>query len=198
MTIVRDPNSSTGMSVDDSGRARTLSVCRSENEQATEEQRAYIISTGVLTLTTANESGVLYLKNGEDVELKIDEILISIGPSTGGASTDTNTINFYKNATAGTLISGATQATIQSNRNFTSSNTLSSSDAFEGDGTALTITDGSTHANELVQADTNVRFEINEVLGKGNTFSISIEPPTSNTSMKAVATILCHQEIING
>ena len=196
--IVRDPSSQKGMAVDDKGRGRVLSIGRSENEQATIENKAYNASSGVLTLSTANESGVFYLSNGQDEDIIIDDIIVNFGPSTSGAATDTCTIRIYKNVTAGTLVSGANAMPINSNRNFSSGTTLTASTFYAGDGTALTVTDGALHDESLLQQDKNIEYRVNEILAKGNSIAVTIEAPTSNTSMKCAVSVLFHLQIASG
>ena len=151
--IVRDSSTQKGMEVDAKGRGRVLAINRSENEQATIEEKAYIVGSGVLDISSASESGALFLQNGQSEYIIVDDIIVDFGPSTGGASTDTCTLRFYRNTTAGTLVSSANAAPINSNRNFSSSDSLSDSTFYTGDGTALTDTDGSLHAEQLLQQD---------------------------------------------
>ena len=101
----------------------------------------------------------------------------------------------YKNPTTGTLISGATDADTSSNRNFGSSNTLTA-DVYKGSGSS-TVTDGSVHIESLVSPGNRVAFNIDEVLTKGDSMAITFEPNDSNTSMKAMAAIVCHLKDLN-
>ena len=179
--------------VDQSNRLHTFSISRDVEEEATQQQKSYI-NSGLLTLTTAGESGVVYFKNGEDDDFIVNAIVVIMGPSTGGSATDTTHIRIYKNITTGTLISGATAVDVNSNRDFGSSSSLSGSLAYKG-GEGATITDGSTHIESLVSPGNRVAFNIGEVLRKGNSIGVSLEPNDSNTSMKCMVAIIGHQHV---
>lgn len=192
---IQDPLTKDGMRVDKSGRAQVFSVSRSSAEQSVEESGAYNINTGLITLTTAGESGILYFKNNESTDFDIDQVVVILGPSTGGSATDTTRVRIYKNPTTGTLISGASAVDINSNRDFGSSDTLASSLAYKG-AEGNTITDGSSHVESLVSPGNRVVFNISEVLRKGNSIAISLEPNDSNTSMKVMCALVGHQKIV--
>ncbi len=176
--------------VDSQNRLSTKAVSISERANATVEANSYNLNSGLITLTTAGESGVLYLKNNDLRDLHIDAIIVILGPSTGGAATDTTQIVFYKNPTTGTLISAATDADVKSNRNFGSSITLTA-DLFKG-AEGVTITDGTAHIESLISPGNRVVFTIDEILTKGDSLAVSLEPNNSNTSMKVMAAITCH------
>jgi len=180
--------------VDRDNRLHTFAVSRPVVEESTQQEKSYNINSGLITLTSAGESGILYFKNGEDVDFIINTIVVIMGPSTGGSTSDTTHIRVYKNPTTGTLISGATVADISSNRDFGSSNTLSSSLSYKG-AEATTITDGSVHIESLVSPGSRVAFNIGEVLRKGNSIAVSLEPNDSTTSMKAMVAIIGHLEV---
>ena len=191
---IKNGRSGTLATVDNKNRLHTLSVSQGDNEVATEEGKSYNINSGLITLTSASESGVLYFKYNEEDSFHINSIVVILGPSTGGSSTDTTHIRVYKNPTSGTLISGATAADINSNRDFGSSATLSSSLTYKG-GEGLTITDGSSHIESLVSPGARVALPIDELLRKGNSIAVSYEPNDSNTSMKVMCAIVGHQSL---
>lgn len=177
-------------SVDDANRIETFAITISSDQHATEDGDSYNLNSGLVTLSSSAESGVLYVKNNEERDLKVSGVVTIFGPSTGGSATDTTQVRIYKNVTTGTLVSNSTTADINSNRNFSSSKTLTI-DNFKG-ATGSTITDGSVHIESLVSPGNRVFFAIDEVLGTGDTIAISYEPPDSNTSMKTEAAIICH------
>lgn len=191
MTIVED---GTGRGfqaqVDGANRLSVFAVEQSVMEFATVEEDSYNINSGLVTLTDATEQGILYLKNNETRNFHITLIVVILGPSTGGSSTDTTRIRFIKNPTTGTLISTAADADTNSNRNFGSSNVLASL-AYKGDGSA-TVTDGSVHIESLVSPGGRFGFGIDEVLTPGDSIAITYESPDSNTSMKTMAAIIGH------
>ena len=177
--------------VDSNKRIHAHAVSLPENEKATEDEDSYNINSGLLTLTTADESGILYVKNNETRNLHISGIVTIFGPSTNGVATDTVHVRIYKGITAGTLQSEAVAAPIQSNRNFGSSDTLTA-DMYKG-GEGKTIT-GTSHIESLVSPGNRVFFAIDEILQKGNSIAISYEPQDSNSSMKVMAAVICHLE----
>ena len=188
---IKNGRSGTTATVDKNGRVHGFSVTRTASEQSTLDSKAYNINSGLITLTTAGESGLIYYKHNESDEFDITSIVVIMGPSTGGSTSDTTHVRIYKNPSTGTLISGATAVDINSNRHFSSSDTLSSSLAYKG-ATGSTITDGSTHIESLVNPGSRVSFPISETLSKGNSIAVSLEPNDSNTSMKVMIAIVGH------
>ena len=176
--------------VDSNRRLHTQTVSIDEQGQANKKGNAYNLNTSLVTLTSAAESGVMYVKNNESRDLHVIAIIVILGPSTGGSATDTTRVRFYKNPTTGTLISNATDADINSNRNFKSGNTLNA-DVFKG-ATGNSITDGNVHIESLVSPGNRVSFGIDEILSTGNSIAVSYEPPDDNTSMKTMTAVVCH------
>jgi hypothetical protein len=168
------------------------SVSKAEERQATRDGRSYNINTGSIELTSANESAVLFLKNNEDQNLHITSIIAILGQSTGGSATDDVIVEVLRNPTAGTVVSDATAVDVNSNRNFGSSNTLTA-DVYKGAETK-TLTDGNQHILSLIAPGTRVSFNIDEVLTKGSSIGVTLNPPASNTSMDVMVAILCHLE----
>jgi hypothetical protein len=181
--------------VDPANRANVAGKTRSYGEDATTRGDAFNINSGLVTLTGVDEQGILYFKNNETRDFHISAIVAILGPSTGGSTSDTTRVRFYKNPTTGTLISEATAADTVSNRNFGSSLTLTA-DVYKGDGSA-TVTDGSVHLESLVNPGNRVFFSIDEVLTKGDSIAITYEPNDSNTSMKTMAAIIGYLEDSN-
>ena len=194
MSVIRDGASNKAAGVDASGRLSARTVQQTETENATDTGGSFNVNTGLITLTTAGESGVLYMKNNEDQNIHIDSAIVIFGPSTGGATTDTTQVRIYRNPTTGTLISTATDVDVLQNRNFGSSKTLTA-DTYKGT-EGSTITDGDVVIESLVSPGSRVAFNIDMVLTKGDSISISYEPNDSNTSMKVMAAYACHIEPI--
>lgn len=168
----------------------TRAVSSSEQAEATENAVAYNINTGLITLTSASESALLYLKNNENRDLHVTSIIVILGPTANGVATDTTRLRVYRNPTAGTIVSDATDVDDNSNRNFGSSKTLTA-DAYKGD-EAKTITDGGVHIESLITPGNRVFFSVDEFLTKGDSIGVSLEPNDSNTSMKVMIAIACH------
>jgi hypothetical protein len=136
---------------------------------------AFNVGSSLITLTSANESGCLYIKNNEPEDIILSVQFINLGTSTNG--TGESHFTFYLNPTGGTLISNAVAGDVF-NRRIGSNNTLSADvyKGVEGD----TITGGN-----IIKAPTTGLFSsVPYVIAKGATFAISITPPTGNTSME--------------
>ena len=164
------------------------SISQDHESEATNRGDSYTIASGLVTLTTANEIGILYLKNTETRDFHMTQAVVSLGPSTGGAATDTNLVRLYRNPSTGTLISDAATGPIACNRNFSSSNTWSS-DRYIGDA-AATVTDGVVHSQVLIPSNFAWNLAIDEVLGQNKTIAFTVEPQDSNTSMKVMLEVL--------
>jgi len=192
MAIIQDGGTGKSAAIDNTARLSTRSVQQSETENATDAGDSYNINTGLVTLTTAGESGVFYLSTNENKNVHIDSVVVIMGPSTGGSATDTTRIRFYRNPTAGTLISGASAVDDNENRNFGSSKVLDST-AYKG-AEGNTITDGAVIIESLVSPGSRVAFSIDLVLTKGDAIAVSLEPNDSNTSMKTMVAAVLHVE----
>ena len=192
MAIIQDGGTGKSAAIDNTARLSTRSVQQSETENATDTGDSYNINTGLVTLTTAGESGVFYLSTNVNKNVHIDSVVVIMGPSTGGSATDTTRIRFYRNPTAGTLISGASAVDDNENRNFGSSKVLDST-AYKG-AEGNTITDGAVIIESLVSPGSRVAFSIDLVLTKGDAIAVSLEPNDSNTSMKTMVAAVLHVE----
>ena len=173
--------------VDSNNRLHAESVSQAINEKATEDGDSYNINTGLITLTSANESACLYFKNNEEQDFHVNTIVVFFGASTSG--TGEGTWRVKRNPTAGTIVSGATNVDINSNRNFGSSKTLQDSLAYKG-AEANTMTDGTDHILIGQFASSRVAASIDEFIPKGSSLGVDITPPTSNTSMDVYVALI--------
>jgi hypothetical protein len=176
--------------VNDNQRLYTSSITSAESVAANRIGNAYNINTGVITLGTANDTPVMYVKNQEEQDLIITAIAIGLGTSTNGVATKEVKITVVRGPTAGTTISNANAVDINSNRNYGSANTLDVL-AYKGaDGETLT---GGVDHLLFFQPDFGRLFAtIDEVLPKGTAIGVKVTPPTSNTSLDMYAAIICH------
>lgn len=185
--------------VDSDNRLHVNSVTRLQIDQAALLSEAYNISTGSMSLTSANESGVFYLKHEGIDPLVIKEILVILGASTGGSGS--GLIKIIKNPTTGTLITEAKAAATVSNRDFSSSKELSTL-VYKGE-EADTLTDGDTFAVSSRDAGFAgvVSFDAAPiVLRKGNSIALTFTPATGNTSQSIViaSTIFAETATVSG
>ena len=192
MAILEDGASGRTARVNSDNTLATHSINITEAEHASDLGQSYNVNSGLITLTSAAESGVLYFKSNENINVHIDSFIIILGPSTGGSATDTTQVRVYSDPTTGTLISGAVDADTVQNRNVGSSATLDAL-AYKG-ATGNTITDGTILLESLVSPGSRAVFDIDVTVPKGKAIAISYEPNDSNTSMKVMAAFACHIE----
>jgi hypothetical protein len=174
--------------IDTRNRLQVHAVTEPEGLAANRLGSAYNMNTGELTLTSANESAVLYFKNNESKDYIMEAIAVGLGPSTGGASTDIPLIKIIRNPTAGTIVDDASNVSINTNRNFGSSNTVSA-DVYKG-AEAKTLTDGDDHLFFYQPANGRLLAEINVVIPKGKSIGVKITPQASNTSMTCYVALI--------
>ena len=131
-------------------------------------------TTGVVNLTDANELDLLYIKYTGDKALVIDRVFYDTWASTAGVA-NTGILKYYHTITS---VTGGTDATI-TNTNFGVTNALSATVT-----QSTTFTGGSVWWTALLTASASVALEEGRiVLLPNSTFGISVQAPTSNTSM---------------
>jgi len=166
--------------VDSTKRLHTDSVARTEREQAALLGNCYNVSTGPITLTSANASAVFYFCYEGSVPFVIEEILVILGGTTGGSGDAT--VEILKNPSAGTLVSNAVAVDTNENRDFSSSQVITGN-LYKG-AEGYTITDGVNFAKTTRNSfGTVISFDAAPiVLRKGNSIAVRYTPPASNTS----------------
>ena len=188
--IIQDSSTGATAKVSVNNRLQVHSITTSEASTAATEGDGYNINTGLITLTDAAESGVLYIQNNEDRDLQIEFLEMILAPSTGGAITDTTRVRVYRNPTGGTLISGAVLVSNNQNRNFGTNRTLTA-DTYKG-ATGNTIIGGDVIMEVFVNPSEREFLSIDMTLTKGDSIAVSYEPNDSNTSMKCMAAAIVH------
>lgn len=179
------------MKVSSEQRAYVDSVQRGKDAQANRIGDAYNLNTGIITLTNATETPVMYVKNNEEKDLVIEAIAVGLGDSTGGDNA-IQQITIIRNPTTGTIIDTPVNIDINSNRNYGSKNTLTA-DAYKG-ATNKTMTNGENHIL-FYQTDKGRLFAaIEERLPKGSSIGVKIAPQTGNTSQNVYCALICHLE----
>lgn len=140
---------------------------------------AYNINTGDITLTSANESALLYLKNTGTQDWGNLGAIFLLGNS--NVSGEDWVVKTYRNPTAGTLISSGT-ALEAFNRNFGSAKTLTGTVLSGLEGRTITASDG---VAIQTRSPTNGRLVIavGVLIPPGASVALSVEPPTGNTSV---------------
>ena len=174
--------------VDGDLRLHTDSVIDTQEFAANGKGNAYNINTGVVSLTSADETSMIYFNNGEDKDFVIVAVVIGIWGSANGDGLDM-LATFIRNPTTGDIITNTNDVAINSNRNYGSSNTLSNSVAYVG-ATGETKTNGDDHILVRVTEESRSFIAINERLPKGTSFGVNITPPTSNDGMNCYVAIV--------
>ena len=192
MIIENGVGSSYKMGINKSNEALVYAVTVTEEVDATKNGDAYNINTGIITLNNATETPVFYLKNNETRSLVMTAQIYGIGTSTGGTATEMVTSTVVKNPTAGTIVSGATDVDMNSNRNYGSSNVLDA-DVYKG-ATGLTMTGGTDHLLVYSPDFSRVFISVQEIIPQGKSIGIKITPPTSNTSLPLYVAATCYLE----
>lgn len=177
--------------VDEKNRAWTYAVTTAIEEQASYDGKAFNINTGLITLTNAStKNAVMYVKNNEDDDLVVVQLIYQTGASTSG--TGNIIVDVLRNPTAGTIISGASAVEMTGNRNFGSSRALLAT-SYKG-ATGTTFTDG-TKIFESILATATQRIAVVAgaiVIPKGGSIGINITTPASNSSMAVEFVIACY------
>jgi hypothetical protein len=174
--------------VDSDKKLHTRSVIDTEEFQANREGNAYNLNTGIINLTNATRTSVIYLKNNEENDLVISAVAIGAFNSANGDGLDMTAI-FVRNPTTGDIISG-TNVDINSNRNYGSSNTLTA-DVKKG-ASGDTAVNGDDHIIVRISEQSRSFISINERLPKGTSFAVDITPPTGNDGMNLYVAIICY------
>ena len=167
--------------VTDENRLETSSVTQADKDHAADLGNKYNINTGDITLTDANKTTTLYIKNNESSDLVISSLIYNLGATTSGSG-DAK-IEVLRNPTAGDIVTNASDVEMKSNQNFGSSNTLLA-DAYKGATADAAITDGDVSISTRSAANTGRIFISlgSLVIPKGSSLAIDYTPPSSNTS----------------
>lgn len=166
--------------VDKNNRMHVQSVTETEGLHITEKGDAYNINTGTISFSAAGT--LLYIKNNEDQDMVIDNIIIAMGAA---STSDSPEITFVRNPTGGDLITDATAVSIDQNRNGGSNKTLTA-DKYAGK-SGGTLTGGNDWLFIYQNEDGRAVIGIQLILPKGASIGIKLDPKLSSGSVKAYA-----------
>jgi hypothetical protein len=174
--------------VDSDQRLHVDAITFGRSELEVELGNGYNVNTGIINLTSANKSAVLYFKNDEDDDVIITSMFYIIGNSNSNGDT---LVSVLKNPNTGTIITNAVACEMDRvNRNWGSSKTLEgvSYKGVEGD----TFTNGDKVIESIVQSAKRTPLFVGDILlPKGTTIGFEITPPTGNTSMDIEMAFSC-------
>ena len=172
--------------IDGNKRVHTQSVTESEALHATEVGDGYNINTGLISIT--GDSTLIYVKNNEDQELVVEAI--ALGSFEGITHSDDPYITLVRNPTGGDLISDATAVSMNQNRNFGSSKTLTV-DAYKGK-VSGTLTGGNDIAIFQVVPGGRSFYTIDFIIPKGSSIGIKLTANASSGTANYYAALICH------
>jgi hypothetical protein len=183
-----------GMHVDQNEQAHVFALNRTVNQDAVRKGNAYNINTGIIGLTSTTESGVIYFKNDEapvngESSFIIDAI--AIGIDNLGTQAGACNITVVRNPTGGTIVDNAVDVSMNKNRNFGSSNTLSSLayKGVEGD----TLTGGDDIALFFQNAGTRGYYPIDMEVPKGSSIGVKIDTQTTAGTTNLYVALIGHR-----
>ena len=171
--------------VDANNRLHTQAVTETEGLAAIKEGDAYNINTGLISIT--GNATLIYIKNNEDQNLVIEAI--AIGSFEGITHSDDPYLTIVRNPTAGDLISDATAVSMNQNRNFGSSKTLTAN-VYKGK-VSGTITGGNDLGILQVTPASRSYYTINLEIPKGSSMAIKLTANLSSGSANYYAALIC-------
>ena len=184
--------------VDSNNQLHVFAVTEDEQNSAAEHGYLFNINTGLIALTGTSDSAVLYFKNNEGAINGESNIIITsliFGLYTRSATiTDTATATLIRNPTAGTIIDDANVASMISNSNFGSSNTLDDSLIYSASATGKTLTDGTDHAKVILTEGRTAAPELNIDLSKGSSLGVKVDLNTSGGADLYIAAVCYRKE----
>jgi hypothetical protein len=172
--------------VDSKNRLHTYSTSVPEALDATEAGDGYNVNTGQIALTAAGT--LIYIKNNETKDLIVEAI--ALGNDGAGTHSANPYITIVRNPTGGDLITDATAVSMNQNRNFSSSKTLTA-DVYKGK-VSGTLTGGNDIA--ILQAATAGRdfYTINMALPQGASLGIKYTANLSSGTANVYAALVCY------
>ena len=182
MTIIKDGRGSgNNVRVGPTYRIYTDALTRTDRDIAALTGDAFNINTGSITLTSANESGVLYVKNDSTDHLVCSQLVYMFAGSTGGSGS--GEVYVYRNPTEGTLRSGASTSGLRLENKNHGSNKPVDGEVFRG-AEGNTVTDGDIYIETFLGIGSTARLELGYlVLPQGTSLAVTVIPPAGNTSM---------------
>ena len=169
-------------------RAVVEAITTTKEEERSADGDGYIISSGLINLTSANESALLYVLNNECVDLVVDRMVILTGDASCSCITESG-FNIVVNPTAGTLVDCGACGT-QRNTNFGSTCTLCIT--FLTGAEARTLTDGANGAG-IAHTDISQTHILSFTLPKGKSIGVKFTPPTGNMGLNVIVNLFVYK-----
>jgi len=189
-TVIKSGSSGNTAEVNDRNELKVDATAETRATVEALEGGAFIISTPVLALTSANKSSLLWISNTDTLQWVISQLVFSLTASTGG--TGAAFVEILKNPTAGTLVSAGVVTSAQ-NLDFGSPTVLTSDirTGLEGQ----TLTDGTELTQIVIPVVPSRTLQTGQaiVLSPGTQMGLSVTPPTGNTAMTAHILTILHR-----
>jgi hypothetical protein len=177
--IIDGTGSGNRTAVNGNNQLKTFTISETENQQATRKGNSYNINTGTIGLTSSTASGVFYFKNDEAPVNGESSFIIdafAIGIDNQGTQAGACIVTVVRNPTS---VSFSTDVDMTENRNFGSSNTLSSTTLAYKGAEGATITGGNDIAIFYQNAGTRAYYSIDMEIPKGSSVAVKIDTQTT-------------------
>lgn len=179
--------------VDNNNQMHVQSITETEIQDATRKGNAYNLNTGTIGLTSSTASGVLYFKNDESpVNGESGFVLdaLAVGIDNQGTQAGACVITVVRNPSS---VSFSTAVDMSQNRNFGSSNTLSSTTLVYKGAEGATVTGGDDIAIFYQNTGTRGYYEINMEIPKGSSIAVKIDTQTTSGTTNLYAALIGHR-----
>jgi hypothetical protein len=178
MTIIRDGSGKyTAAKVNDSNRLVVEAVSSDRTTVNLLDGRVFTLATGVINLTSASESAILYFAHSETNDDLLGTRMILWSSDSTGATASTGDLTFYLGSTgmpAGTSFTPIANS-IDSSKQLTGT--------FLKGAEGATLTGGTAVTTHIVPVGTPYILDFNALYAKDNSLGVTFTPPTGNTSV---------------
>ena len=181
--IVDGTGSGKAMQVNDKNQLVASAEAITRKEQRSRDGFTFNLNTGLITLTSATESAVAYIKHTDTTTRMIVDSVgydIYVGANNAGTPIDDDAAiaRIYKNILNGTLVTNAVVGDVAQNKNFNSGNDFAH--VFYKGAEGNTITEG---ALTYISPMPRVINTGDIVLNSGKNLAVTIQPPATTTNM---------------
>lgn len=175
-------------SVNAANELRVFAITETESQAAGEDGFSYNINTGDITSLTAGDATLVYFKNDEEETVVLESFAVGIRGFTG--LTDMAVLTMIRNPDGGDIVSDATAVSMNQNRNFGSSKTLSTSTLVYKGKAAGTVTGGDDIGQFYIGNNSRLNPQINFEIPRGS--SVAIKVVSDATAGTAYAALILH------
>lgn len=173
--------------VTENRRLATQAHTVNDGQVAAEKGDAYNINTGLISLSGASDSALLYYSNTGTVDYHIETLVLGVG---AGTASDMGLLTFINNPTGGDLITDATDVDMEQNRNAGSSNTLLANSYKGKDGG--TITGGANVAQFFQGTSGRLAAPFVYIIPPGKSVAMKYAPNLSTGTVNVYAALIGH------